>query len=120
MKKKLIIFGGIALGALGIAWQQGLLGGGNSASKSNFVSSGGSGIDVSQLEGMLLKTIPYNYRSSYVYGGKRYEITSDKGWSALNSRVGNLIGKTIELDINIVNQIPLGGSVSDTGQLIPR
>lgn len=118
MKKKLIIFGGIALGALGIAWQQGLLGGGNSASKSNFVSSGGSGIDVSQLEGMLLKTIPYNWKSSFIYNGRRYEIKSDKAWAALNSRVGNLIGKTIEMDINIVNQIPLGGSVSDNGDLI--
>lgn len=72
----------------------------------------------SQYEGMLLKTIPYNYRSSYVYNGKRYEIRTGTAWSALNSTVGNLVGKTIELDINIVNQIPLGGYVNDSGQLM--
>lgn len=110
MANKKIIIASLALGALGLAYHQGLFGGNKKSNTSE--------INASQYEGKLLKTIPYNYRSSYVYGGKRYEITSDKAWSALNTIVGGLIPKTIELDINLVNQIPLGGYVSESGELI--
>lgn len=109
MANKKIIIASLALGALGLAYHQGLFGGNKTGSPT---------INASQYEGKLLKTIPYNYRSSFVYGGKRYEITSDKAWSALNTIVGGLIPKTIELDINLVNQIPLGGYVSESGELI--
>lgn len=69
-------------------------------------------------EGKLLKTIPYNWKSSFIHNGKRYEILSGDAWAALNRRVGNLVGKTIEMDIKEVESIPYGGYVSDSGELI--
>lgn len=112
MNKKAILAGAALLG-LGAAYMFM-----KPKANNGSTTQGGGNTSFDQYEGKLLKTIPYNWRSSFVYGGRRYEITSDKAWSALNSIVGNLVGKTIELDINLVNQIPLGGRVSDNGELV--